>query len=224
MSAIHSHDELRDLAMLYTLGALETNLADCAEARAIEAHLHECDACREEVALAQVGTAMIARSAAQVPPQELKQRLLAAVAAAPRRRSAKSSVARWSAVAAAVVVLIAFAMLLRPHPPVEGPVAIELQSATTQASGVVRTAGGDAMTVDVAHLAVLPAGEVYQLWSIAPGAEPAPGPTFTVGSQGTAHVAMHASPEKGLVIAVTIEPAGGSRAPTTRPFLRGTLQ
>lgn len=224
MSAIHSHDELRDLAMLYTLGALETNLADCAEARAIEAHLHECDACREEVALAQVGTAMIARSAAQAPPQELKQRLLTAVAAAPRRRSAKSSMARWSALAAAIVLLIAFAMLLRPHPPAEGPVAIELQSATTQASGVVRAAGGDAMIVEMEHLTALPAGEVYQLWSIAPGAKPAPGPTFTAGSQGTAQVTMHALPEKGLVIAVTIEPAGGSQAPTARPFLSGALQ
>ncbi|TAM78075.1 hypothetical protein EPN44_01715 [bacterium] len=224
MSGIASHDELRDLAMLYTLGALETNLADCAEARAIEAHLHECDACRDEVALAQVGTAMIARSAAEAPPQELKQRLLAAVAETPRRHGSGSNIARWTAVAAAITVLIAFAMLLRPHQPSEGPVAIYLQSATTQASGVVRAPGGDAMTVEVEHLAALPAGEVYQLWSIAPGAKPAPGPTFTAGSQGTAHVTMHASPEKGLVIAVTIEPAGGSQAPTTRPFLTGALQ
>ncbi|TAM58314.1 hypothetical protein EPN52_11135 [bacterium] len=113
MSEAERHGELHDLAVLYTLGALETNLADCAEARAIEAHLHECEECRAEVAFAQVGTAMVARSAAEAPPAELKQRLLAAVARIPQRRK-RGSAARWIALAVAVAALLALmALLLR---------------------------------------------------------------------------------------------------------------
>ncbi|MDE2573591.1 MAG: anti-sigma factor [bacterium] len=222
MSSIEHHDELRDLAMLYTLGALETNLTHCEDLTRIEAHLHECDECRHEVAMAQVGTAMLARSAAEEPPSELKSRVMAATLPKPRRKEA--NFASWTAIAAAIALLLGFAALLRPHPPAQGPVTIRLQSTTTAAAGVVHAGGGDNMTVDVANLAPLPAGRVYQLWAIAPGSRPAPGPTFSVGNDGKASVAMHAPAQKGLVIAVTVEPSGGSQAPTTRPFLAGKLE
>jgi len=223
MTGFDNHDDLRDLAVLYTLGALETDREHCEELERIEVHLRECEVCREEVAMASVGTAMLAQSAAETPPAALKARVVAAAGAARAPRAPTSPrFATWGAIAAAIVALVAFAMLLRSHPS-EGPVAIELHGTATQAAGVVR-AQGDAMTVQVEHLVQLPPGRVYQLWSIAPGAKPVPGPTFTVDSDGRATVGMHAPPERGLVIAVTVEPQGGSAAPTTTPFLSGKLE
>lgn len=224
MSAMENHQELRDLAVLYTLGALDSDPAHDEELRRIEAHLSECEECRREVAMAQAGTAMLAQSAAEAPPPELKRRLMAAVARTSPRR-ARPRYAPWLAVAATIALLIAVAAWLRPHvSPTPGPVAIHLTGVSSPAVGVVRTGGGYAMTVQVEHLSQLPPGKVYQLWSIEPGAKPAPGPTFNVGRDGKANIEMRAAPEKGLVIAVTVEPAGGSTAPTTTPFLAGKLE
>ncbi len=85
---------------------------------------------------------------------------------------------------------------------------------------VVRS--GDALFIAMGHLPALPAGKVYQAWTIAPGAKiPAPSVTFTAEGGGIALVKLPVSAARVGAVAVTIEPTGGSKAPTSAPaFIR----
>jgi hypothetical protein len=67
-----------------------------------------------------------------------------------------------------------------------------------------------------------PRGRVYQAWTIAKGSTvPAPSVTFTPNGNGVAVVALPADATKLAAVAVTVEPEGGSKAPTTKPtFVR----
>ncbi len=71
-------------------------------------------------------------------------------------------------------------------------------------------------------LPALPRGKVYQAWTIAKGAKtPAPSVTFTPNADGVAVVALPADAGKLAAVAVSVEPDGGSKAPTTKPtFVR----
>lgn len=62
-----------------------------------------------------------------------------------------------------------------------------------------------------------PDGDVYQLWAITGEDAPVPGPTFETTADGlvVAHVEM---PHQGVdAVAITVEPPGGSSAPTSNP-------
>ncbi len=71
-------------------------------------------------------------------------------------------------------------------------------------------------------LPALPRGKVYQAWTIAKGTKtPAPSVTFTPNADGVAVVALPADAGKLAAVAVSVEPDGGSKAPTTKPtFVR----
>jgi anti-sigma-K factor RskA len=66
-----------------------------------------------------------------------------------------------------------------------------------------------------------PEGKAYQLWFIAEGKPPMPGRVFTTDATG--HAEMHEQvPAEGrgaTIFAVTLEPAGGTNAPTSKPYL-----
>ncbi len=66
-------------------------------------------------------------------------------------------------------------------------------------------------------LPAAPAGQTYQLWAAAEGAAPLAGPTFAVDSRGIGSVvADFPALKPGVIVraVVTLEPAGGSPAPT----------
>lgn len=80
----------------------------------------------------------------------------------------------------------------------------------------------------VAHafrLPALPAGKVYQLWFIEQGKAPIPSVTFRPEPSGHAMVQQIPVPPgaKLSLAAVTVEPEGGSPAPTTPPILAGAI-
>jgi anti-sigma-K factor RskA len=75
-------------------------------------------------------------------------------------------------------------------------------------------------TISVSGLAAAPHGKTYEAWVIPAGhaARPAglfPGSTSAVHLSGTV-------PQRA-VVAVTLEPAGGSKQPTTKPFASASL-
>jgi anti-sigma-K factor RskA len=72
------------------------------------------------------------------------------------------------------------------------------------------------------RLAPLPSGRVYQLWTIAAGQAVGVG-TFTVDATGASTVTVPASAARRAfdLLAVTVEPEGGSPGPTTQPILAG---
>jgi len=61
-----------------------------------------------------------------------------------------------------------------------------------------------------------PAGRVYQLWTIS-GETAAPGPTF-VPKDGSVLARVKVPLAGSDLMAVTIEPEGGSTRPTTEPI------
>jgi hypothetical protein len=63
----------------------------------------------------------------------------------------------------------------------------------------------------------LPHGRVYQAWTIAKGAKTlAPSIVFTPSAAGNAVVALPENAEALAVVALSVEPEGGSKAPTTK--------
>ncbi|MCS5732687.1 anti-sigma factor [Herbiconiux daphne] len=78
--------------------------------------------------------------------------------------------------------------------------------------------GRSAVLVD--GLPTLPDGKVYEAWYIdADGAAPAG--TFAAAAEGTSWHVLDGALTPGDTIGVTVEPAGGSPAPTTTPIIVG---
>jgi hypothetical protein len=72
------------------------------------------------------------------------------------------------------------------------------------------------------NLQALPAGKVYQAWTLKPGAaHMTPRATFSPDASGVAFVDVPAALGDVDAVAVSVEPAHGSKAPTTKPtFIR----
>ena len=82
-------------------------------------------------------------------------------------------------------------------------------------AGVHCSAGAAALVLY--RLDSAPAGKTYEAWVIRGKRAPVPAALFRGG--GTIFVPIRAKVRKGSVVAVTVEPAGGSDAPTTKPFV-----
>ncbi|HXF57460.1 MAG TPA: anti-sigma factor, partial [Actinomycetota bacterium] len=67
-----------------------------------------------------------------------------------------------------------------------------------------------------------PQGRVYQLWMIVDGS-PVSGGLFTP-RDGTVLVELPADPSSAQAVAVTVEPPGGSRRPSSPPVFQAPLQ
>jgi hypothetical protein len=81
---------------------------------------------------------------------------------------------------------------------------------------------GDRLYFVLSKLAPPPRGRVYQAWTAAKGsATMSPSVTFTPNAEGLAVVALPVDAGKVGTVAVSVEPEGGSKAPTTTPtFVR----
>lgn len=218
MSTPHT-DEMRELAALYALNAV-----DATECAMVREHILSCDVCRREYADAKVAASGLAASVATEPPPDLRAIVLAAAAAQPRTKSTVSIFRRKRFYAALVGVAAVIAALFLFHTPSGStwPLACLPSPTACGVSGRVVAAGG-VLRVEATGLAALPSGKVYQAWVIQPGGKPLPEPTFVPDSGGRADVEVPSGQPKGTLIAVTIEPAGGSQAPTTKPFVAATL-
>jgi hypothetical protein len=75
-----------------------------------------------------------------------------------------------------------------------------------------------------ADLPPAPAGKAYQLWFIAEGKPPMPGSVFQPDARGHAEMHENIPPEgrTAAVFAVTLEPEGGTSAPTGEMYLKGS--
>jgi anti-sigma-K factor RskA len=218
MSTAHT-DEMRELAALYALDAV-----DATECAMVRAHIQSCDVCRREYADAMVAASGLAASVAIAPPPELRAIVLAAAAEQPRSKNVVSIFRRKRFYAAIVAIAAAIAALFVFHTPSGStwPLACLPSPTACSVTGRVVAAGG-VLRVETNGLAALPSGKVYQAWIIQPGGRPVPEPTFVPDAGGRASVEVPSDQPKGTLIAVTIEPAGGSLAPTTKPFVAATL-
>jgi len=236
-----SHDEMLDNVAAYALGLLPAS-----EAAAVAAHMETCESCRAEYRFLHPAVTAVAYSAeagadpatgANAASPLMKARIMKQV----RSEAAPLRTPRvWPAYAVAAACLaIAIATGLvdlslsskldrdRAQSAVQAQTIADL---TAPDSRRHRFAGGEVLThgnrlyLAMHGLPALPAGHVYQAWTLAKGAKKvAPSKTFEPSAGGLAVVPLPEAATTLAAVAVSVEPAGGSMQPTTKPIALVTL-
>ena len=216
---IRGHDEsMLELAALRAIDALAPD-----EAELIDRHLLECEECQAEYARSRAAGTALAFSTSTPPPPELRDRVLSrAVRIIRVRRWYEQTTWRVAAAAAVVIVAVGSWFAVHEQQP-EQRWAAHCTGAVASECGDLVASGG-ALRLDARGLATPPAGKVYQAWVIPPKQKPIPEPTFSVDSSGAGSVHIAAAPVNGDIVAVTLEPAGGSKQPTSKPVLVATIE
>ncbi|GAA4457994.1 anti-sigma factor [Phytohabitans houttuyneae] len=219
-------------------GAYVLDAVSDLERAAFERHLTGCDACRTEVAELRETAARLADGAWSAPPPRLREQVLAKVRQTrqepPRLTGPRQRRVGWrhrGALAAAAVALVAGGGVggyLAQQPRVAEQ-RDSAQAAREQAAAIgavlsapdVRLRSGDRLSVAVSpsrdqavvvaqNLSDAGPGRIHQLWLIR-GNQPVPAGLLSRGP-------VLLGPVRGVdALAVTVEPAGGSRAPTSSP-------
>ncbi len=230
-------DELIAGQALYALSAEDSER--------VALHVAECERCRVQLREAEALAASLAYAVAPAaPPADLRARLLAAVepvvtapaaaepvvgaaAVAAPRRERPARVGWWPRFAAFAVPVLAVLVigLVVWNVSLRG----DLNSLTRNLQhaqavplgkvGTVVTGPGGGATI-YAKMAQAPAGKTYEAWVIH-GKVAVPAGLFQGG--GTLTLKLTAAAKPGDVIAITIEPAGGSTLPTTAPLVHSTV-
>ncbi len=227
------------LSGAYVLDALAPE-----EAEEFRQHLRGCPACRDEVAELRRAVTRMAEADASAPPPELKSRILAAADRTPQQpppaavatpvedEQGAASRRRWLPrllAAAAAVVLVGGGVWAVMDRSDDGATlaanAVQVFEAEDARTVTVDTENGGRLTVAVSparnEMAVdtreLPdPGEdrVYQIWAVQ-GTEMISKAVLADIGQGAAME----MPDAETQVAFTIEPAGGSTAPTSDPIV-----
>jgi anti-sigma-K factor RskA len=228
---------IHELTAAYALDALDPE-----ERRDFEAHLRDCERCRDELAsFSSVTEALAVGASGPSPAPELRERLLAAARAEPQvvvpfERPARrvlpvvaTGLAAVAAVAALAVGLWAVKLsgdLDDARSALEQQREVASVLADPEAETVGLAAGEGRLVVDSDGRAVLvvdglgqaPAGKTYEIWIIEGESAPVPAGLFP-GREETDHVFVEEAVDEGAVVAVTVEDAGGVDAPSTEPVV-----
>ena len=198
-----------DLTAAYALDALSP-----AEAEAYERHLSQCEECRAQLAeLNETATALAFGTVAPAPPAQLRTSILDAAAAertnvVPLRR--RRWVGRGLAVAAAAVACIAVGL------------GVSLSQSSHTRSFTLVIGSDRTARLQVTGLSPAPKGKTYEAWVIPGHLNPTPR-SAGLFRGGNTTVQLRGTVPKQAIVAVTVEPAGGSKLPTTKPiFSSGT--
>lgn len=233
---------------LHTLsGAYALNALSPEEVHEFCKHFDDCPSCQQEVGELQEAAAKLGASEAVRPPAHLKPLVLSAADRQPqfppridqtvheqqpqhagsRERRTPNWFPRLLAAAAVILVAGVFGVSQVNQEPEENlaaPVSqvFAAEDASTKTSrtdngGTVSVATSPSlgkMAVDTDELPALDEDQVYQMWTIAAGTPESAG-VLEDPSKGAAMD----MPSDGVLVAITIEPAGGSEEPTGDPIV-----
>jgi anti-sigma factor RsiW len=226
---------IHELTAGYALDALDQD-----ERRAYEAHLAECESCREELAsLAPATEALAIAASGPAPGPRLRDRILESARAerqvvvpfeAPRRQ-AVPILAAAVAVAAVVALAVGVWATRLSGDLDEARSALDRQRELTaivadpEARTVALQAGTGRLVVDPDGRAVLvldglgpaPAGKTYEVW-VVEGEVAVPAGLFP-GESDAELVQVEGTVDEGDVVAVTIEDEGGAQQPSLPPVV-----
>jgi hypothetical protein len=232
-----THEELQELLGAYAIDAVEPE-----EAVAVEAHVAECPRCRAELTELREVAALIGNSGADAPPG-VWDRIASSLDEAPpelrlvvgtsKRRRVINTVVLGAAAAVLVVVAISVVRLRSEVGDLRDArrgdqVALAAQDAMTAPGARVARLTGDNPTSAIAVVgpdgqgyfvgsALHPPAHIYELWGATSSGDVIPLGTMN----GPGVYAFTADPSVRTVM-VTEEERPVS-APTTRPFLSGSL-
>jgi anti-sigma factor RsiW len=210
----------------YALDALEPE-----ETEAVEAHLAECERCRDDLRWLEPAVELIPESVSQVtPPPSLRADLMAVVNREARAEERRRSPAGWrswllrpaTAVAAALAVvagIVGYAV----RGDEEGATVSEVEVAPRVEGAVaVLEHEGDAGTLRVGNAPELDGGEVYQVW-IARGDSVEPSTAFRPDANGAAAANIPSGLDDADRVMVTREPSAGAQEPSSDPIFTAAL-
>jgi anti-sigma-K factor RskA len=239
------HDDYKEMIAAQALSAL-----DATDERALNEHLATCAECRRDLADWEATAASLALSANPMEPSpRVRERILSGIKSPPNVLPfAKPRANIWHSLGSlgSIAAVILFAALITTVVILwqqnrrlrqENEVVQILSSpggrvkdlkATNEAPGasakIVFNSTGRALLI-ASGLPRPPQGKEYQLWFIEPKRAPRPGKTFSTDSAGKGQLEEHVSEvdREYSVFAVTLEPAGGEKAPTGAIYLRSDL-
>lgn len=225
-----THERIQSLIPAYAMGAVPDD-----EVPAIRAHILSCDACFAEAESYTESLASLAASVASVPlPKGFTQRVLEEARGPSPVRSTRPSKLRrgWRALSPVVAMFATIALLgttvalvrstgrQRDYERivaslVRDPNALSLAGPGGAEATLASSEGG--LVLVAVDLGEAPRGRDYQLWLMKDGV-PAPSVTFDVA--GSLVIVESDEDLEGYEgAAITVEPDGGSRRPTTDPVL-----
>lgn len=243
MLETHVHDELG----AYAAGVLEPD-----ERTAVEEHLANCAACREELAEYRHVTATIAGQARiEQPPADAWANIAARLGERPQQAASERTplpigggrsrmrliVLGWGATAAALAVMVgwtAFQALdsgggnasVQDLASSSDARVVPLAGANTAATGrLYISEDGKQGGLAVQGLPSLPAGKSYQLWFVTPDQTWTAGGTFEVNADGRALLKVQfPGPARDFTgVAICTEPPPGSTTPWGEMVLSGPV-
>ncbi|CAN5314287.1 anti-sigma factor [soil metagenome] len=221
-------DELDALAGEYVLGTLDAD-----ERRAAEARIAADPSFRRAVGGWQNRLQPLANAAGEAaPPGDMFHRIesrleLQVAPAGGNVVILRRALVRWrvatAVLAAAAASLVAVVVLDRMQPAPQSEFAAVLTGPDGTTPAFVATVDVRTRTIQLVRVASpAPAGKSYELWSIAPNAQPR---SLGVVEQASYRQVIGDSPSKDITLAVTLEQKGGS--PTGAPqgpiVFKGTL-
>jgi anti-sigma-K factor RskA len=197
--------DVHDLTAAYALDALDGD-----EAEAYERHLGQCEDCRAQLAeLNETSAALAFGPVAAAPPARLRAAILE-TATAERSNVVPLLQRRWVARGLAVAAAAAACIV------VGLAVALSKSSDTSVVTALVSRNSFGNVTLSVSGLSTAPQGKTYEAWVIPKGKAPIPAGLFSGGGSATVH--LRGTVPQNAIVAVTIERAGGARAPTSSPI------
>lgn len=239
-----THAEMDELYELFVLDALETS-----EAAEIRQHLRDgCSHCEAGVREATATMAALAEIPDRVdPPSELRERVLSSIRPAPQKR--KSWTTSLAMLSAACVALVAVCLWLgdeanhlrarlseisRERNALQEALKVLSRPDTRavqfgkidQPAGRVFVNRNGGLVFVASRLPKIGSDRTFQLWLVPPSGAPRSAGLFRSDGNGeSVNVStVPVDPTTTKAVAVSVEPAAGSTAPTTTPIIVAALE
>lgn len=224
-------------------GAYALDALDTLERVRFEEHLADCPECDEEVASFHEATAFLAEEVAVAPPPELRDAVLGAVhqvrplpPVVPRRVRPSRRLPLLVAAAAVVIAGIGGVVWGTWPSEDEGPapsVAERVLSADDARrevvdlgeagrATVVRSVAEDRAVLVTEDMVAPPEGRVYQVWFQTPADDMVPAGVMEPVPDQT--LVLDGPAAQATAVGITVEPVGGSEAPTSEPIVLFDLE
>ena len=225
-------------------GAYALDALDDIERARFEQHLAECEDCRAEVAELRETAALLAETTATPPPASLRESVLAGISqvrplppevpVATPTLDAPAGRRAWMPflVAAAVALLVGVgALIVQPWAGDSGRGSLTAAEQVMRADDaqevfvdlgeagratVVRSKSVDRAVIVTEDMVAAPSGKAYELWFQTPAEDMVPAGMMPEGADQT--MLLEGSAADAIAVGITVEPEGGSPAPTTEPI------
>ena len=229
--------EVEELAGAYALEALPAETL-----RDVREHVASCSRHSEVAGLQAIASTLSVAAPEMEPPPGLKTRLMdeirkeAAPAVEGRAHETDGSrLRRWlsstarpyvlaAALAIAVAALVGWNVYLQTSDDGGHDVSFirTLTDGGAAAGRILYFVEEQVAVITVADLEPLPANQTYQVWAISDDTAIGIG-LFNTSESGEASAAIEFDLSEAEIVAITVEPAGGSPQPTTEPVLEAEL-